>query len=104
MAIADDARGILEIASGGLLIEAVGGIAVIVLAVIGLARGGDAFLTAIATIVLGVALLAEGGAITAQFSKLVAADGMLGAAELGGGMTAEVHAGVAAVDAAKTRR
>lgn len=54
-------------------------------------------MTSIATIVLGVALLAEGGAIAAQVSKLLAANGMIGAAELGGGMTAEVHAGVAAI-------
>lgn len=41
MAMADDARSVLEIESGGLLIEAAGGIAVIVLAIIGLAREGD---------------------------------------------------------------
>lgn len=95
--MSDDAKTIIEIESGGLLIEAAGGIAVIVLAIIGLARGDDSFLTSIATIVLGVALLAEGGAIAAQFSKLSAAGGMIGTAELGGGMTAEVHAGVAAI-------
>jgi hypothetical protein len=99
MALTEDTKSLLEIESGGSLIEAAGGIAVIVLTIIGLARGSEGFLTSIATIVLGVALLAEGGTIAAQFSRLLAAatGGTLGAMELGGGMTAEVLAGGAAI-------
>jgi hypothetical protein len=99
MAITDDVKTVIEIESGGLLIEAAGGIAVIVLAIIGLARAGDGVMTSIATIVLGVALLAEGGAIAAEFSKLLSAatGGTLGAMELGSGMTTEIFAGGAAI-------
>jgi hypothetical protein len=91
-------RSLIATESGGSIVEAAGGIAVIVLSIIGLARGGE-FMTAIATIVLGVALLAEGGAIAAQFSKLLSAvtGGALGAMELGGGMTAEILAGGGAI-------
>ena len=99
MALTEDTKSMLEIESGGSLIEAAGGIAVIVLTVIGLARGNDGFIPSIATIVLGVALLAEGGAIAAEFSKLLTATsgGTFGAMELGGGMTTEVLTGGAAI-------
>jgi len=85
--------------SGGSIVEVAGGIAVIVLAIIGLAQGGNEFLTAIATIVLGVALMAEGGTIAAHMSRLlglVTAGGMR-ATEIGTGMTGEFLAGIAAI-------
>jgi hypothetical protein len=99
MSLTEEAKSMLEIESGGSLVEAAGGIAVIVLSIIGLARVGESFMTSIATIVLGVALLAEGGTIAAQFSKLlsVATGGTLGAMQLGGGMTTEILGGGAAI-------
>jgi hypothetical protein len=98
MAMTEDTRSMLATESGGSIVEAAGGVAVIVLAIIGLARGGG-FLTAIAMIVLGIALLAEGGSIAAQFSRLLSAvtGGAVGAMELGSGMTAEILAGGAAI-------
>jgi hypothetical protein len=99
MSMTGDVKSVLEVESGGSIVEAAGGIAVIVLAIIGLARGGNEFMTAIATIVLGVALLAEGGAIAAQFSRLLsmASGGSLGAVQLGSGMTGEILAGGGAI-------
>jgi hypothetical protein len=94
-----DERRILEIETTGSLVEAGTGIAVIVLAIIGLARGDTGLIMSIATIVLGAALLAQGGAIAAEYSKLLSmiTQGMVGAIELGGGMTVEVLAGAGVV-------
>jgi hypothetical protein len=86
---------VLEIETTGSVVEAAIGIAVVVLAIIGLAHAGSDFFGAIAAILLGAALLAQGGAVGAEYSKLlsVITGGTLGAIELGGGMTVEVLAG-----------
>lgn len=89
----------LEIETTGTVAEAALGIAAIVLAIVGLARG-SAFFGAIAAIILGAALLVQGGAVGAEYSKLLSTritGGTLGAIELGGGMTVEVLAGAAIV-------
>jgi hypothetical protein len=85
----------LGIETTGGVVEAATGIAVVVLAIIGLGHAGSSFLGAIAAIVLGAALLAQGGAVAAEYTKLlsVITGGTLGAIELGGGMTVEVLAG-----------
>lgn len=95
MAITYDEKSILGAETTGSAIEVAGGVAVIVLAIIGLARGGSAFMAAISTIVLGAALLAFGGMIAAEYSKLLmkVTGGSVGAAELGGGMTVEILVG-----------
>jgi hypothetical protein len=92
-------KAVLEVETTGSLIEAATGIAVIVLAIIGLARGDTGFMTSITGIVLGAALLAEGGTVAAEYSKLLAmvTGGTLGAVELGGGMTVEILAGGSAI-------
>jgi hypothetical protein len=56
-------------------------------------------MTSITGIVLGAALLAQGGAIAAEYSKLIAmvTGGTVGAVELGGGMTVEILAGGSAI-------
>ncbi len=94
-----DDKTILGIETTGSVVEAATGIAVIVLAIIGLAHTGSTFFGAVAAIVLGAALLAQGGAVAAEYSKLlsVITGGALGAIELGGGMTVEVLAGGAIV-------
>jgi len=90
-----DDKTILGIETTGSVVEAAAGIAVVVLAIIGLAHAGSSFLGGIAAIVLGAALLAQGGAVAAEYTKLlsVITGGTLGAIELGGGMTVEVLAG-----------
>lgn len=99
MSMTYDEKAILEIETTSSVVEAAGGLAVVVLAIIGLARADAGFITSIAGIVLGAALLAQGGTIAAEYSKLLAmtTGGMLGASELGGGMTVEFLAGGAAV-------
>ena len=100
MAITYNERDVARIEAGGSIAEAVGGIAVGVLAIISLAETTpSAVLTSIATIVLGVVLLAEGGTIAAEFSRLVGfkvepgPEGSLGV----GGMTLELFAGIGLV-------
>ncbi|HZD26720.1 MAG TPA: hypothetical protein VE631_10700, partial [Alphaproteobacteria bacterium] len=92
-------RRLLEVESGGAAVEAIGGIAIIILGILGLVGLAPSFLAAIAGIVFGVAVLALGAAIAAEFYSLYArlTGGALGTVELGGGMTVEVVAGGAAI-------
>jgi hypothetical protein len=84
-----------EVETTGSVVEAATGIAVVVLAIIGLAHAGLGIFGAISAIVLGAALLAQGGAVTAEYAKLLSAatGGTVGAIELGGGLTVEMLAG-----------
>jgi hypothetical protein len=90
-----DRRAILEIETTGSVIEAVAGVAVVVLAIIGLTQPDSTFMASIAAIVVGVALLAEGSAVAAEYSKLLSmiTGGAFSAVEFGGGMTVEMLAG-----------
>lgn len=99
MSMSYDQKAMVEVETAGSLIEAAAGIAVIVLAIIGLARHDTGFMMSITGIVLGGALLTEGGTVAAELSKLLSAisGSTLGAVELGGGMTAELLAGGAAI-------
>ena len=58
-------------AVGSAAIEAIAGIAVIVLTILGLAHVAPVFLVAIATIIAGVALLAQGSTIAAEYAHIV---------------------------------
>jgi hypothetical protein len=89
----------IEVVTGGSIIEAVDGLAVVVLAILGLAGVVPLYMAFIATIVLGVALLFEGWALASRYSKLLSEIGgsFLTATELGGGITAEFLAGAAGV-------
>ena len=57
------------------------------------------YMAAIAAILVGIALLFEGGAVGSRFSSLASetSGGRLGTLELGGGMTAEFLGGVAGI-------
>jgi hypothetical protein len=92
-------RAILGIETTGSVVDAAAGIAVVVLAIIGLAHVDWTAGGAIAAIVLGAALLAQGGAVAAEYSKLLTmiTGGAIGSIELGGGMTVEVLAGASIV-------
>ncbi|MEK4031845.1 hypothetical protein WOC76_01730 [Methylocystis sp. IM3] len=57
------------------LIDAVGGIATIVLAIVGLASVHAQLMVAIATIVFGVALLIQGGAMLSEFAEVISPTG-----------------------------
>jgi hypothetical protein len=92
-------RHLLEVESSGAAVEAVGGLGVIVLSILGLINLVPATLAAIAAIVFGVAALAQGSAIATEHSQLFSKFGgdTTGSLELGGGMTAEIMAGGAAI-------
>jgi hypothetical protein len=97
--LADRRRTILEIEATGSLVAAAAGSAVVVLSIIGLVHDDAIFLASICAIVIGAALLAQGGAITAEYSRILSmiTGGAVGAVELGGGATVEVIAGGAGV-------
>jgi hypothetical protein len=89
----------LRTLAGGSIVEAVGGAAALVLAILGLATVMPQTLAAVATIAIGVALFTEGAAIAARYARLVARSetSRAGAAELGGGTSAEFVAGGAGI-------
>ena len=60
-----------EAATYGGLVDAVGGVATIVLAIIALSGVSQAMLGAIATIVFGAALLIQGGTMLSEYTKLI---------------------------------
>lgn len=90
----------LRIVSGGAITEAVAGAGAIILAILALAGMLPVTLAAIATIAVGVALLAQGGAAAARWSRLVRDIGTHRPDEryeLAGGLGAEVVSGAAGV-------
>jgi hypothetical protein len=90
----------IKVVAGGSVTEAICGAGAVVLAIIGLAGTLPGYLASIATIVFGVALLAQGGAIAARYSRLLretTPHEWDARAELGGGMGAEFLAGGAGV-------
>lgn len=88
----------LRTLAGGSIVEAVGGAAGLVLAILGLATVFPRTLGAIAAIAIGVALLAEGAAIAGRYARLVAGtEAGAASAELGGGTSAEFVGGAAGI-------
>lgn len=86
------------IASGGSLVEAIGGIAAMVLAIVGLAGFAVFYTTGAAVIAVAVALVFEGVAITSSFTRLPHEAGLVsGGGEVGSGATAEFFAGLAGI-------
>lgn len=79
-------RDLARVESTGSIVEAVGGIAVVVLAIIGLASTTAGTLTAVALIILGVSLVAESGAVATEFTRLFNTGGgtSITSAEIGG--------------------
>lgn len=61
--------------AGGAILEGIGGIAVIALAIVGLAGVFSTVMAAIATIVLGAAVLVEGGAFAASHREILSREG-----------------------------
>lgn len=99
MSMTYDEKAVAEVETTASVIETVAGIAVVVLSIIGLARADTRVLMSISTIILGVALLAQRGAIVAEYVKLLnkTAGGALGAVEFSGGIMVEMLAGGSAI-------
>lgn len=78
----------------GTIAEAAGSIAVIVLSIIGLAQTTTSVtIVAVTAIVLGAALLAEGGALAGEFARLSLLSGDSGADSIVSGMSLQVASG-----------
>jgi hypothetical protein len=93
-------RRVMEEESTSAAAEALGGLAVVVLAILGLAGLVPVYLAGIAGIVFGVTVLAQGTAVAAEYQNLYArfrGGNQTGAVELGGGMTFEIVAGGSAI-------
>ncbi len=89
----------MEVVTSGSMIEAAGGFAAIILAILSFATVVPVYLVPVATIVLGVALLFEGGAVATRYWRLPLeiATGRWASTELAIGMFAEFLAGVSGV-------
>lgn len=90
---------LLEAGMGRSASAATGGIAAVVLTIIGLAHIYPTFMVSVATIALGIALLFKGASIAADYRDVLERmdSGALKKAELDGGMSAELIAGCAGI-------
>jgi len=88
-----------DVASYGGLVDAFGGAATVVLAIVALAGTSSDMLLAIATIVFGVALLIQSGAIVSELSAMIVPEGGAAVAENfgGGGLAIVFLAGTAGI-------
>ncbi len=94
-----DAIKSFRIVAGGAVAEAIGAAGAVVLCVLGLADSLPQYMLPIAVLAMGVALLIEGASIGSRYSKIwtAAGGGVLRAAELAGGMTAEFLGGAGGI-------
>jgi hypothetical protein len=83
--------------TSGWLTEALGGAAVIVLAVLGLMHIDGSLLASIATIVLGAAFLVEGGALAARFMRVARRETTTARESVGGDVAMESMCGAAGI-------
>jgi hypothetical protein len=99
MSMEPEKRREMEFLAGGSTAEVLGGAAAVVLAILGLAGMLPVYMAAVATIAVGAALFFEGGSMAAKCRRIIseAGGGRIEAAEIGGGMTAEITAGLAGV-------
>jgi hypothetical protein len=88
-----------EAATYGGVVDAIGGVATIILAIVGLSGVIEPMLAAIATIVFGAALLIQGGTMLTEYTKLMAPPGADTAQEVAGdgGLSALFLVGAAGI-------
>ncbi|MEH2510549.1 hypothetical protein V1291_001903 [Nitrobacteraceae bacterium AZCC 1564] len=89
-----------EAATYGGVVDAIGGVATIILAIVGLSGVSEPMLAAIATIVFGAALLIQGGTMLTEYTKLMAPPGAGTAEEVvagDGGLSALFLVGAAGI-------
>lgn len=84
-----------EVASYGGFVDALGGIATIVLAIIGLSGAKSLDLLSIATVVFGAALLIQGGAMLSEYAQIEVPES--GTNSGGGGLASLFGVGVAGI-------
>lgn len=81
----------------GSTVEAVGGVAAVILSILGLANIAPASMMAVAAIVLGGALFLQGGLVAAEYNEILSKFEGGPYAEFGGGLGAEVLAGISGI-------
>jgi len=89
-----------EAAMYGGVVDAIGGIATVILAIVALSGVNQSLLGGIAVIVFGAALLIQGGTMLAEYTKLTVPSGMAGTVEEftgGGGLSALFLVGAAGI-------
>jgi hypothetical protein len=88
-----------EVIFGGAMAETITGIGVIVVSIIGLAGFMPTIMMSIAVIGLGLSFLFEGGAVASRLSNLLTeiTQGRVDIAELEGGLTVEILAGLGGI-------
>lgn len=89
-----------QIVGAGFSLQAIGGAAAVVLTILGLLGIMPVYMIAISIIVIGAALLVEGAAIMARYSRMISdveGGGGAATAQLGGGMSAELVGGLAGI-------
>jgi len=84
---------------GGSSAEVIGGVGMIVLTILGLSNVAPGFMVSISNIVLGGVFLVQGGAVAAEYRDILerTSNGTIDRSEWGGGMSADMAAGVAGV-------
>lgn len=99
LSTAETPRRTYAVEAGGAATESMGGVAVIVLAILALAGVLRPVLTDIAGIVFGAAFIVEGAALAARHTAVMdqIGESRLDQVEMGGGMTVELVAGLAAI-------
>jgi len=93
----NEEKKVARVVEGGSGIEALGGIAAVVLAILGLVHVGSGYMLAIAAIVLGGSMLFQGGMVAAEYGQILSEVEGNPHGEFGGGLGAEALAGVAAI-------
>lgn len=86
-----------ESAAYGGLVDAAGGVATVVLAIIGLAHTVPETMVSIATIVFGAALLIQAGAMLSEYAEVMAPGGITSGEFAGGSLSALFLAGGAGI-------
>jgi hypothetical protein len=87
----------LDVTTGGSIAQSLGGLAAIVLAIVGLVHIVPHYMVAIACLTIGAGLIFQGGNISMEYTALLSrmSQGKLENATVGGGISIEILAGVA---------
>jgi hypothetical protein len=86
-----------EVVTGGMSAEVTGGIAAVVLVILGLANVAPPLMLGIATVIIGAALILEAAVIAAEYAQPMMAGGAGAQGQLGSGLSVQFLGGLAGV-------
>ncbi|MDA8232440.1 MAG: hypothetical protein M0006_13975 [Magnetospirillum sp.] len=87
----------LQLLTGGSGMEALGGLAALILSILGLVGVAPRYMVSIAPIIIGAAMMVSGMAAAAEFAQAASPQERAATAEIGGGVSLEVLGGISAV-------